>query len=228
MTDPDQSDDSDEPRHVAAGRDETRRSAAPDADRDATRPSRRQFLQAGGVALGIGAVGNAGAHDQHRGNQIQSMQETTETDGDEQDSSLRTTRQVSLSMGKQIADAMEQQAEEIGVPSVVTVADADGNLVAQRRMNNAWLPSVNISRNKAYTAAGFEMPTHELADVTTPGESLWGLQVTDESRIVVFGGGYPLETGGDVVGAVGSSGGSVEQDREVASAGVERFEELVE
>lgn len=144
-----------------------------------------------------------------------------------QESQLRTTRQVSLSMGKQILDAMEEQAEEIGVPSVVTVTDAEGNMVAQRRMDDAWLPSVNISRNKAYTAAGLEMPTHELADVTVPGESLWGLQTTDEGRMVVFGGGYPLVAGDTVVGAVGSSGGSVEEDRQVAEAGVERFRQLV-
>lgn len=140
---------------------------------------------------------------------------------------LRTTQQVTLSTGQKILDAMQAKAEELGVPSVLTVTDAEGNLIAQRRMNNAWLPSVSISENKAYTAAGFEMPTHNLADVTTPGESLWGLHVTDESRIVVFGGGYPLVADDNVVGAVGASGGQVSQDREIASAGVDEFERIV-
>ncbi len=141
---------------------------------------------------------------------------------------LRTTEQVTLEMAKEILDAMEKQSEAIDVQSVMAVTDAEGNFIAQRRMDNAWLPSVNISLNKAYTAAGFEMTTEDLADVTIPGESLWGLQVTDESRLVVFGGGIPLEHDGAVVGAVGSSGGEVSQDVEVAEAGVERFDELVE
>jgi len=95
-------------------------------------------------------------------------------------------------------------------------------------MDDAWLPSVNISRNKAYTAAGVEMPTHELAEASEPGESLYGLQTTDEGRIVIFGGGFPLERDGEVVGAIGSSGGEVDEDMEVARAGIDRFEELVE
>lgn len=187
-------------------------------------PSRRGFLQASGLAIGMTALGEARARGDNRTTEHRHQ---TMTQSDSQESSLRTTRQVSLEMGKQILDAMEQKAREIDVPSVLAVTDAEGNLVAHRRMDNAWLPSVNIARNKAYTAAGFEFPTHELAEVTTPGESLWGLHVTDESRIVVFGGGFPLTADGSVVGAVGASGGQVSEDREVASAGVEKFEELV-
>ena len=134
---------------------------------------------------------------------------------------------IALEQAKQVIEAAEQHAEEIGVPSVIAVANSEGNLIAQHRMDGAWLPSVNISRNKAYTAAGLEMPTHELEEPTKPGNPLYGLQTTDEGRIVIFGGGVPLEHDGDVVGAIGSSGGMPEEDVEIAQAGVEKFDELV-
>jgi uncharacterized protein GlcG (DUF336 family) len=84
---------------------------------------------------------------------------------------------------------------------------------------------VNISKNKAYTAATLQMPTHELAEPSEPGEPLYGLQTTDEGRIVIFGGGYPLRRDGEIVGTIGSSGGQVAEDMEVAQAGVDAFEE---
>jgi uncharacterized protein GlcG (DUF336 family) len=134
---------------------------------------------------------------------------------------------LTLDNAKQMIEAAEQHAEEIGVPSVIAVSNSEGNLIAQHRMDGAWLPSVNISRNKAYTSAGLEMPTHELEEPTKPGNPLYGLQTTDKNRIVIFGGGFPLEHEGDVIGAIGSSGGMPEEDREVAQAGVEKFEELL-
>jgi uncharacterized protein GlcG (DUF336 family) len=93
-------------------------------------------------------------------------------------------------------------------------------------MDGAWLASVDISRNKAYTAAALDMPTDELADPTRPGESLYGLQNTNQGRMVIFGGGYPLLRDGDVVGSIGVSGGAVDQDMDVAESGVDRFDEL--
>lgn len=135
---------------------------------------------------------------------------------------------ISLDDAKELIEAAEEQAEEMGLRMVIAVATPEGNLVAQHRMDDAWLASVSISRNKAYTAAALQTPTHELADPTQPGESLWGLQTTDENRIVVFGGGYPLEADGDIVGTIGVSGGEVAEDMEVASAGVERFEAMTE
>jgi len=134
---------------------------------------------------------------------------------------------ITLDTAKQLIDAAEQRAEEIDNPMVITVANSEGNLIAQHRMDDAWLASVSISRNKAYTSAALDMPTHELAEPSEPGNSLYGLQTTDEGRIVIFGGGYPLlDEDGDVVGAFGVSGGAVEQDMDVAEAGVSRWEEL--
>lgn len=132
---------------------------------------------------------------------------------------------VTLDTAKELIDAAERKAEEIDNPMVITVANSEGNLVAQHRMDDAWLASVSISRNKAYTAAALDMPTHELAEPSEPGNSLYGLQSTDEGRLVIFGGGYPLtDEKGNVVGSFGVSGGAVEQDMEVAQAGVAHWE----
>ena len=134
---------------------------------------------------------------------------------------------IPLDTATELIEAAKDQAEEAGQPMVVTVANSEGNLIAQHRMDGAWLASVSISRNKAYTAAALDMPTHELAEPSEPGNSLYGLQTTDDNRLVIFGGGYPLERNGDVVGAIGVSGGEVSQDREVAEAGVEKWNTLV-
>jgi uncharacterized protein GlcG (DUF336 family) len=135
---------------------------------------------------------------------------------------------IPLATAKELITAAEEKADEIDNPMVITVANSEGNLIAQHRMDGAWLASVNISRNKAYTAAALETPTHELAEPSEPGNSLYGLQTTDEGRIVIFGGGYPLEEDGEIVGTIGVSGGAVAQDRTVAEAGVERWDELTE
>ncbi|MDG5777480.1 heme-binding protein [Haloarculaceae archaeon H-GB2-1] len=134
---------------------------------------------------------------------------------------------IELDTAKELIEAAEEQAEQIDNPMVITVANSEGNLIAQHRMDDAWLASVSISRNKAYTSAALDMPTHELAEPSEPGNSLYGLDTRDDGRMVVFGGGYPLEKDGDVVGAIGVSGGAVEQDREVAEAGVEAWNDLV-
>lgn len=135
---------------------------------------------------------------------------------------------IPLETATELIEAAEAKAEEIDNPMVITVANEEGNLIAQHRMDGAWLASVSISRNKAYTAAALETPTHELAEPSEPGNSLYGLQTTDEGRIVIFGGGYPLERDGEIVGTIGVSGGAVSQDRAVAEAGVERWNERTE
>jgi uncharacterized protein GlcG (DUF336 family) len=140
-----------------------------------------------------------------------------------------TVDTIPLETATEVVKAAEQKAEAIDNPMVVTVANSEGNLIAQHRMDGAWLASVSISRNKAYTAAALDMPTHELAEPSEPGNSLYGLQTTDDDRIVIFGGGYPLtDADGNVVAALGVSGGAVEQDMEVAEAGVDHWEEIRE
>lgn len=131
---------------------------------------------------------------------------------------------IALTDATDLIEEAEAAADEMGLSMVVAVTNPEGNLVAQHRMDGAWLASVSISRNKAYTAAALQMPTHDLAESSRPGESLWGLQTTDDNRLVVFGGGYPIERDGEIVGALGVSGGEVAQDMAVAERALERFE----
>lgn len=132
---------------------------------------------------------------------------------------------MTLKMATEIISAAEEKTKEIDQPIVITVVNDEGNLIAQHRMDDAWLASVEISRNKAYTSAALKMSTDSLAEMSQPGESLYGLQTTDNGRIVTFGGDYPLISEKIVLGAIGVSGGAVDRNMAVAQAGVERFVE---
>jgi len=125
-----------------------------------------------------------------------------------------------LSKAKIMLEAAERKAMEIGVPMVIAVVDMGGNLVAQHRMNGSLLASVSISLDKAYTAAALKMPTHEAAALVVPGQALFGLNTTVGGRLVVFGGGFPILENGTMIGGLGVSGGSVEEDMNVATAGL--------
>lgn len=128
-----------------------------------------------------------------------------------------------LERAKRMIGAAEKKAVEIGVPMVIAVVDAGGNLVAQERMDNALLASVSIALNKAYTAVALKMSTEQAAAVAQPGQMLYGLNTTDGCRLVVFGGGFPLWENGVLVGGIGVSGGSVDEDMTVAKAGLAAF-----
>lgn len=135
--------------------------------------------------------------------------------------------EVTLDVAKEIIAAAEEKAAEIDVPMCIAVMDDGANLVGFHRMDDALLASVSISQDKAYSSVTLKMDTKTIHDVSQPGESLYGLGNTNDGRIITFGGGFPLEDGdGNVVGAVGVSGGSAEEDMEVAQAGVEAFESL--
>jgi uncharacterized protein GlcG (DUF336 family) len=116
-----------------------------------------------------------------------------------------------------------KKAEEIGVPMVIAVVDGGGNTIALQRMDNALLASLDIAVNKAYTAVALKISTDELAKVAQPGGPLFGINTTDGCRIVIFGGGYPLKKGDEIVGGIGVSGGSVDEDMACAGAALEHF-----
>lgn len=118
---------------------------------------------------------------------------------------------------ERLIEAGSRCASEIGVPMVMAVVDANGDLIALRRMDDALLVSVTLAPHKAYTAAVVRLATVDLAKVAQPGESLYGLDV-NIPRITLVGGGIPLKVNGELIGAVGVSGGSVEQDVRVAEA----------
>lgn len=110
-----------------------------------------------------------------------------------------------------LIESVMEKARETGVLAVCAVCDAGGNLVSLKRDDDAYIASVKIAQDKAYTAVSLKMPTYKLENLTKPGEPLYGIQHQD-SRIVVFGGGVPLLSGGKIIGGFGVSGGSLEQD----------------
>lgn len=130
---------------------------------------------------------------------------------------------ITLEQAQSIISAAEEKAREIGQPMNVAVVDSGANLKAFGRMEDAWLGSIDIAINKAFTAAAFKLTTEELADMTQPGQPLYGLETTNNGRVVNFGGGVPLMSGDEVVGAVGVSGGTVDQDQQVVEAGAAAF-----
>jgi uncharacterized protein GlcG (DUF336 family) len=130
---------------------------------------------------------------------------------------------ISLEEARRVIAGAEAKAQEIGQPMDIAVVDDGGNLRSHVRMDGAFIGSITISINKAYTAIAFQTQTKDLVDVTQSGQPLFGLNDAVGGRIVIFAGGIPLERDGKVVGAVGVSTGSVEQDQEVAEAGAAAF-----
>lgn len=130
---------------------------------------------------------------------------------------------ITLDLSKKIIAGAEEEASKIGVSMVISVVDEGGNLIATHRMDDAWLASIEIAQNKAWTSVALKMPTSNLAAPTVPAAELYGLNTTNNGRIVVFGGGIPLVIDGKVIGAVGVSGSSVAHDVQVAEAAVQVF-----
>jgi uncharacterized protein GlcG (DUF336 family) len=130
---------------------------------------------------------------------------------------------VTLDEARKVIGAAEKKAVAIGQPMNVAVADAGGNLVAHVRMDGAWMGSIDISIKKAFTARAFDIATKDLAPLAQPGGDFFGINTSNDGRIMIFAGGIPLKRGGKVVGAVGVSGGSGEQDQAVAEAGAAAF-----
>jgi len=130
---------------------------------------------------------------------------------------------ITLADARRIIAAAEQKAQEIGQPMNIAVVDQGGNLVAHVRMDNAWIGSVDISIKKAWTARAFDISTKDLAENSQSGDQFFGIHVSNDCRVMIFAGGIPLKRGGQVVGAVGVSGGMGKQDHAVAEAGAEAF-----
>jgi uncharacterized protein GlcG (DUF336 family) len=130
---------------------------------------------------------------------------------------------ISLDDAKRVVAAAEAKAVEIGCPMDIAVVDGGGNLKAFVRMDDSFLGSIDIAINKAFTAVAFKMPTEDLASMAQVGEPIFGINTTNDGRVVIFGGGVPLKRGDDIAGAVGVSTGTVEQDQEVAEAGAAAF-----
>jgi uncharacterized protein GlcG (DUF336 family) len=131
---------------------------------------------------------------------------------------------ITLSDARRVIAAAETKAREIGQPMNIAVVDTGGNLVSHVRMDGAWIGSIDISINKAFTARAFDLATAQLATNSQPGQQFFGIHASNHGRIMIFAGGVPLRRDGSVIGAVGVSGGSGSQDEAVANAGAAAFE----
>ncbi len=134
-----------------------------------------------------------------------------------------STLTLTLAEARQIIAAGERKAEQIGVPYNLAVVDAGGNLISHVRMDGAWLGSIDISIQKAWTARAFDMATQDLGKMAQAGKPLFGINSTNHDLVVIFAGGMPVKRGDTVIGAVGASGGTVDQDEKVVEAAVEAF-----
>jgi uncharacterized protein GlcG (DUF336 family) len=130
---------------------------------------------------------------------------------------------VKLEDARRIIAAAEKKAAQIGQPMNIAVADGGGNLVAHVRMDGAWLGSIDISIKKAYTSRAFDIATKDLAQHSQSGGQFFGIHASNDGKIMIFAGGIPLKKDGKVVGAIGVSGGSGDQDHAVAEAGAAAF-----
>ena len=115
-----------------------------------------------------------------------------------------------------MARRAEEKAKQLGVPVVFAAVDQGGNLVLLQRMEGALLASIEIAAGKAYTASALKMATHELGQAAGQNGPLYGIETAIPGKIVLFGGGFPYLVNGEVVGGIGVSGGTVEQDMEIA------------
>ena len=139
-------------------------------------------------------------------------------------SSIDIDNNLSLEKAKKIIRAGEKKAKEMNLPAVFAIVNSEGNLIIEERMDNAILVSIDVAYKKAYTAAALKLNTEDLTALVQPGAMFYGLQ--SDPKYIVFGGGMLLKVDGKIVGAVGVSGGSAQEDMEIARACVKAFETI--
>ena len=140
---------------------------------------------------------------------------------------MQETYELSLELCHQIAEAAREAQKELGVSISLAVFDRFGSLRYFYRFGDAILPSVDISQNKAYTAAVLGKTTREFGEIAQVGAEAFGINVT-HPKLVIFGGGFPLQINGITIGGLGISGGSVEEDEAVAQKALAAFRQATE
>ena len=134
---------------------------------------------------------------------------------------------MNLKLALALMEKVEAEAQRIGVKAVVAVSDASGRPVAIHCTDGAYIGSFDVALNKTYTSVAFQMSTAKLAELAAPGGSLYGIQFTNEGKIVIFGGGEPLYVDDVMIGAIGVSGGSAEQDTYLGAYGKNILKEVI-
>lgn len=132
---------------------------------------------------------------------------------------MQTIKRLSHDDALKLIEGARNKARDIGVPMCIAVTDESGNLIAFLRMDGGKISSVTIAQEKAYTAAAARKATHEYNEACVPGNLVYGIH----SSLCVVGGGYPVVVGSEVVGGIGVSSGTPQQDMECALAGIDHF-----
>ncbi len=135
---------------------------------------------------------------------------------------------MSLALANALIEKVKAKAGEMGVNAVIAVSDKSGRPVAVQCMDDAYIASFDIAINKTFTSASLKMSTEQLSHLSQPGQPLYGIQFTNGGKIVIFGGGEVLEADGHIVGALGVSGGTAEEDTAIAAYGRDVFKEVLE
>ena len=138
---------------------------------------------------------------------------------------IASKSEMTLNLAERVADAVIAEAQRMGIKVVVALSDAAGNPKLVKVMEDAYIASYDIAVNKAYTVVALKMPTIKLKPLAAPGGELYGIQFTNGGKIVIFGGGDPLiNPKGKIIGGLGVSGGSEEQDIALSEFGRKYFE----
>jgi uncharacterized protein GlcG (DUF336 family) len=137
---------------------------------------------------------------------------------------FKETKKITLKAAKLMGEKALEKCEDIGKPFVFSVVDAGGHVLYTQRMEEAFVTSISIAIDKAFTAATMKRSTHLLTERVKPESELFGLNNTNNGRIIPFGGGLPVIVEGEVIGGVGASGGTVEEDIAVATAALEALD----
>ena len=132
----------------------------------------------------------------------------------------RSFDSLTLEDAKRMLCAAEAKAQSFGIPYNIAVVDAGGHLLAFYRQDNGLIGSIDLAIDKAVTARLFDKATSDLAQLAQSGRPLFGIQQSNSGKVVIFGGGIPVLVGGSIIGAVGASAGTVEQDIAVATAAI--------
>lgn len=136
--------------------------------------------------------------------------------------------EMSLKLAEALMERVEKRAEEMGIAVVVAVSNEGARPVAVHCMDGAYIASYDVALQKTYTVVALKMSTLDLKKLSQPGGSLYGIQFTNQGQIVIFGGGEPLYQEGRLIGGLGVSGGTEEQDSALARYGAECLKEVIQ
>ncbi len=134
---------------------------------------------------------------------------------------------MGLELAVKLIEVVKEKAEEMGMRVVIAVSDAAGRPIAVHCMDGAFHGSYDVAVNKTYTVTAFQMATKELARLCQPGQELYGLQFSNDGKVMILGGGEPLKVGDTMIGALGVSGGTAAQDTKLAEYGSSMLKEVI-